>query len=82
MLCVFCLESKLPRIAPGGIVSAGYPALTPIMDVPCVPRVGEEVFLLAGSDKNRHTVTGVRYLIEAGKMTGAQVLVSDGTPIE
>lgn len=37
MFCTFALETKVPRIVPGGTISAGYPGLTPVMNVPCVP---------------------------------------------
>ena len=82
MFCTFALETKVPRIVPGGTVSAGYPGLTSVMDVPCVPRVGEVIFLQTTSGTNQHTVTGVRYMVHFEKgMSGAVVLVSDGKPV-
>jgi hypothetical protein len=83
MLCTFCLESQVPRIAPGGKKSKGYPGLTHAMDIPVVPRVGEEIFLIEGGVTYRHTITSVRYLIQdKQKLLGAQVLVSDGKIVE
>ena len=82
MWCTFCLETKVPRIAGPGEVSAGYPGLTQAMDIPVVPRIGEEVFLLLGEQRTRHMVTSVRYLLNIDKMVGVYVLVSAGSPIE
>jgi hypothetical protein len=83
MFCTFALDTKVPRIVPGGTVSAGYPGLTPAMDVPCVPRVGEVIFLQTATGTNQHTVTSVRYIVHSEKgMSGAVVLLSDGKPVE
>src|ERR1700722_16300883 len=79
MNCVIALESKLPRIVPGGTISAGHPAILPVFSIPVVPRVGEELFVQRGSSHYRHRVTSVRYMIdETPRLTGIYVLVSDG----
>jgi hypothetical protein len=82
MLCTIALETKLPRIAPGGTISAGYPSIVPIFDMPCVPRIGEEIFITSESGANRHTVTSVRYVVDAkGAAGGVIVLVTEGVAI-
>jgi hypothetical protein len=53
MLCTFCLETKVKRIAGPGQVSAGYPALTQVMDLPVIPRVGEEVFFVDARTRHK-----------------------------
>jgi hypothetical protein len=82
MLCTFCLESKLPRIAGPGLISAGHPAVTHVMEVPAVPRIGEEVFLVDPGQRTRHKVTRVFYVVTREKMQGTMVLLSDGAPLD
>jgi hypothetical protein len=84
MICVFCKAATITRIGKGGSRSEDVPKLTERIELPCVPRVGEQVELCVERQISLHTVVGVRQVVDVwkGKLEEnfALVFVSEPLP--
>jgi hypothetical protein len=77
MKCTILKEAPIPAIVGAGKVSEGHPALG-ILDLPSLPRVGEEVVWLTDDVAQIHVVKKVRFLVKGGAFARILVFVDEG----